>query len=263
VLHYGGHETSAPAVRLGAIRKPPGSPRAYPAVDCPSRRGCDTAFRGKARSSRPTWSCRPVHQRQFPVRMCSLNILRLCALVATTQEQDERLALLPVVHPVAGSVVDPQLTEAAAHALPVAAQTFCKSIQSGNDAGTEQRTLLKDWHLELSAGHRRLCASAIALCASGHRRARRTDPRAPYAGPTSLTTEPVVWNRKPSAPIRAAAAFGRVRISCAGHFSRACVECGVREELQRFLHRWSRPHGVLGWADRCSGFADKRSDRRV
>src|SRR5262249_3113072 len=52
----------------------------------------------------------------FPVRMCSLDVLHLCALVTAAQQQDQRLACLPVVHPITGTKIDSQLVDAFSNA---------------------------------------------------------------------------------------------------------------------------------------------------
>ena len=65
-----------------------------------------------------------------------LDISGLGSLVATTQEQDERLAVLRVIHAVAGTVVDAQLANALADALPIAEEPGFESIEPRNDART-------------------------------------------------------------------------------------------------------------------------------
>jgi hypothetical protein len=51
--------------------------------------------------------------------MCSLDVFLLLSLVATTQKNDQRVAILSVIHPVARAVVDPQLANAFTCTLPV------------------------------------------------------------------------------------------------------------------------------------------------
>lgn len=65
-----------------------------------------------------------------------LDIFRLGSLVATTQEQDERLAVPRVIHAVAGTVVDAQLANALADALPIAEKPDFQSIEPRDDAST-------------------------------------------------------------------------------------------------------------------------------
>jgi hypothetical protein len=55
-----------------------------------------------------------------PVAVSFLDILRLSAFIASTKQQDQRLAVLPVVHAITGTVVDPQLADAVTDASPVA-----------------------------------------------------------------------------------------------------------------------------------------------
>jgi len=68
--------------------------------------------------------------------MCLLDIFGLGSLVATTQEQDERLAVLRVIHAVAGTVVDAQLANAFADALPIAEKPGSQSIEPRDEART-------------------------------------------------------------------------------------------------------------------------------
>ena len=68
--------------------------------------------------------------------MCLLDIFGLGSFVATTQEQDERLALLRVIHAVARTVVDAQLANALAEALSIAEEPCFQSIEPRNDART-------------------------------------------------------------------------------------------------------------------------------
>src|SRR5882724_851891 len=67
--------------------------------------------------------------------MSVLNISRLCALSAPAQQQDQGIAVLPVVDPVSRTVINPQLTDPTADVLPIAPQAFREPVQSGNDAG--------------------------------------------------------------------------------------------------------------------------------
>jgi len=51
--------------------------------------------------------------------MSAFDILCLCALVATAQEEDERLTVLRVINAATRTVIYPQLANALADALPV------------------------------------------------------------------------------------------------------------------------------------------------
>src|SRR3569833_260015 len=69
----------------------------------------------------------------LPVAMCSLDVFRLASLVTTAQENDQRVAVLAVVHAVARAVVYPQLTNALANALPVAEKSGLQSVEPRQD----------------------------------------------------------------------------------------------------------------------------------
>jgi hypothetical protein len=56
------------------------------------------------------------------------NVLFLGAFVATAEQQDERLAFLPVVDPEAWANIDPKLENAIAYLLPIAQQTRLQAI---------------------------------------------------------------------------------------------------------------------------------------
>jgi hypothetical protein len=52
--------------------------------------------------------------------MCFLDISHLTALISAAQEQDKRLAFLPVIHAVTGAMIDAQLIDTTTNALPIA-----------------------------------------------------------------------------------------------------------------------------------------------
>ena len=64
--------------------------------------------------------------------MSFLYILHLSALGASTKQQDQRFAVLPVIHAVAG-VVDPHFANAVADAPPVAQPTDAQPIETSDD----------------------------------------------------------------------------------------------------------------------------------
>jgi len=65
--------------------------------------------------------------------MRPLDISLLCPFVATAQQNDQRIAILPVVHAVAGAVVHAQFTNTFSNALPVAEQSGFQAIKPRNN----------------------------------------------------------------------------------------------------------------------------------
>ena len=65
-----------------------------------------------------------------------LDLFRLRPFVPTAQENDQRVAVLPVIHAVAGAVVYPQLANPFAYALPIAEESSFQSVQPRHDACT-------------------------------------------------------------------------------------------------------------------------------
>lgn len=91
--------------------------------------------------------------------MSSFDILCLRSFIATTQEDDERLTVLRVIHAVSRTVVDPQLANAPADALPVTQQSGSQAIETRHDPCT--RRGIPEVRKPLS--HRRLSIDGLVL----------------------------------------------------------------------------------------------------
>jgi hypothetical protein len=57
----------------------------------------------------------------------------LAALVAATQQQDDRVAAPLEIDPVAGSIVNPQFADPLAHRLDISTVPVSKAIKTGKD----------------------------------------------------------------------------------------------------------------------------------
>jgi hypothetical protein len=70
--------------------------------------------------------------------MSLFDILCLRSLIATAQEDDERLTVLRVVNAVTRTVVDPQLANALADALPVPSESGFQAVETRHDPCTRR-----------------------------------------------------------------------------------------------------------------------------
>jgi hypothetical protein len=91
--------------------------------------------------------------------MSSFDILCLRSFIATAQDDDERLTVLRVINAVARAVVDAQLANAVADALPVTQESGLQAVETRHDPCT--RRAIPEVREPLS--HRRLAVDSLVL----------------------------------------------------------------------------------------------------